>query len=294
MQPSSPAPKICVRCGQDCADRPRVKDVRGRYLCKTCDLRGPNAALDPPAGDDLNPIDFEPSELPDSSHRPCMGCAIPLQPGAVICMACGTNQATGHPSGAPVTGEVRSGKPARACSKCGYDLAGLKTPKCPECGTLNLKRRRGLELDREAAEKAYKWEYIKPLAILGVCASIDAAILVTNYRGMELLGAALIVLARAPVGILAYFVCAFVWLGFEDTFRLTVFKLLGVFAAVSLATTLSLLIPFGFYRLSISFFVQVWMLADLMDMEYSDAAFVSAITSVAMIGAYFAVWYAFQ
>lgn len=319
-QPASPA-KVCVRCGQDCSDRPRVKDVSGRYCCKACESKKPAAAseraaeeapwdaglagthhatagaavpvpaADPLPDDGLNPIEFEPPVLPESSMRPCMGCGMPMQPGAVICVACGVHQATGQAAGLIVSGEPQSGKPVRACRKCGYDLAGLKTPKCPECGTMNYRRKRGLDLDREAAAKAYKWDYYKPLIVLGACGAIEAAILLSNYRGMELLEATLIVLARVPVGVAAYFACAFAWLGFDSTLKLTLVKLLGVFAAVSLATTICLLIPFGFYRLSISFFVQVWMLSEMMDMEYSDAAFVSAITSVAMVAAYFGVVY---
>ena len=29
-------PKPCVLCGEDCGDRPRVKDVHGRYACRAC------------------------------------------------------------------------------------------------------------------------------------------------------------------------------------------------------------------------------------------------------------------
>ncbi len=303
-----------MRCGQDCSGRPRVKDQQGRYCCKACAEKQPTARASasvhqpseptsaPPEPQEaawdagLDALEFEPVVLPESSLKVCMGCGLPMQPGAVICVSCGTNQSTGQPAGPIVVGQekpAQPSKPLRVCSKCGYDLAGLKTPKCPECGTVNLKRKRGLDLDREAAEKAYKWEYIKPLIILGVCGAIEAAVLFSNYRGTELLGATVLSLLRVPVGILVYFACAFAWLGFENTFKLTIVKLLGVFAAVSLATTVSLLIPFGIYRLSLSYFVQIWMLSDLMDMEYSDAAFASAITSVGLIAAYFAMAYAF-
>lgn len=314
MSQAAPSGKVCVRCGQDCSDRPRVKDDQGRYCCKACLEKGSSHAparsnpvdsggdgqWDAGLGEAFDALDLEPVALPESNVKPCAGCGRPMQPGAVICVACGLNQVTGQSAGLTLLGAEdgqgaaagASSRPVRVCSKCGYDLTGLKTPRCPECGTVSVKKR-GIDLDREAAEKAYKWEYIKPLIILGVCGAIETAILFHNYRGMALLEATVIVLARVPVGIVAYLACAFAWLGFENTFKLTIVKLLGVFAAVSLATTVSLLIPFGFYRLSLSFFAQVWMLSDLMDMEYSDAAFVSAITSVVMIAAYFGVAYAF-
>lgn len=28
--------KICIKCGADCAGKPRVKDASGRYACKSC------------------------------------------------------------------------------------------------------------------------------------------------------------------------------------------------------------------------------------------------------------------
>src|SRR5437867_10526512 len=28
--------KICVACGEDCSNRPRTKDAKGRYFCKPC------------------------------------------------------------------------------------------------------------------------------------------------------------------------------------------------------------------------------------------------------------------
>ncbi|MEM9082773.1 MAG: hypothetical protein AAGB34_04190 [Planctomycetota bacterium] len=28
--------KICRLCGEDCSDRPRIKDAKGHYACKAC------------------------------------------------------------------------------------------------------------------------------------------------------------------------------------------------------------------------------------------------------------------
>ena len=28
--------KTCVYCGEDCADRPRIRDPKGRYSCQAC------------------------------------------------------------------------------------------------------------------------------------------------------------------------------------------------------------------------------------------------------------------
>ncbi|MEM9065123.1 MAG: hypothetical protein AAGB51_06490 [Planctomycetota bacterium] len=36
MPKFEPDPKICVVCGEDCSDRPRLKNSSGRYACRSC------------------------------------------------------------------------------------------------------------------------------------------------------------------------------------------------------------------------------------------------------------------
>ena len=33
---ASSSEKVCVHCGEDCSDKPRVKDSHDNYYCKTC------------------------------------------------------------------------------------------------------------------------------------------------------------------------------------------------------------------------------------------------------------------
>ena len=33
---ASASDKVCVHCGEDCSDKPRVKDSHENYYCKTC------------------------------------------------------------------------------------------------------------------------------------------------------------------------------------------------------------------------------------------------------------------
>ena len=33
---ASSSEKVCVHCGEDCSDKPRVKDSHENYYCKTC------------------------------------------------------------------------------------------------------------------------------------------------------------------------------------------------------------------------------------------------------------------
>lgn len=104
------ADKICVICGEDCSTRPRVKSPEGQYACRACMERReaerarPAAALtnDDFALDDLGQheaydIDdrFSDIESPQVESNPCPNCGLPRSGGAVVCMSCGFNSASG-------------------------------------------------------------------------------------------------------------------------------------------------------------------------------------------------------
>lgn len=104
-----PAPagtKTCLICGEDCSNRPRVKDPQGRYTCKAC-LEKAKAAKEgaPPRKtsapapaamtDDAGVL----SKLIDDSLKqqgpPCTSCGSPMSADQVICVRCGFNKASG-------------------------------------------------------------------------------------------------------------------------------------------------------------------------------------------------------
>ena len=37
---TSSSSKVCVHCGEDCSEKPRVKDSHDNYYCKTCHEKG--------------------------------------------------------------------------------------------------------------------------------------------------------------------------------------------------------------------------------------------------------------
>lgn len=95
--------KICRICGEDCSDRPRIKDPQGRYYCKTCHEQAkrnrtphqiPPPQPDEPGGllaeliDDLSP--------PPVSMQSCAYCGQPMTGDAIICLSCGYNAQTGR------------------------------------------------------------------------------------------------------------------------------------------------------------------------------------------------------
>lgn len=111
MSPTGAAGKICVICGQDCSNKPRVKDPQGRYFCKACH----EAALKKPAGGPPRgaarpaapPPEPEPAfdnvenesflaGVESTGMEPCPGCGVPLASIASVCMSCGYNKQTGR------------------------------------------------------------------------------------------------------------------------------------------------------------------------------------------------------
>jgi hypothetical protein len=118
----SPA-KTCVVCGQDCTDRPRVKDNRGRYFCQPCfqKLEQKQKAAAPPQAVAVAAAAKAPAAKPAARSAPaggpdllsdlatmaaaapaaeiernCPACSKPLAPNAIFCTNCGYNIQTGQ------------------------------------------------------------------------------------------------------------------------------------------------------------------------------------------------------
>ncbi|MHC4218461.1 MAG: hypothetical protein ACYSU7_08395 [Planctomycetota bacterium] len=120
-------PKICGLCGEDCSQKPRIKDPEGQYFCRECyeealeRQRARHELEDSPVepvglGPDYEPdleADLEadldavsPEELDrefgleeaDDEPAPglaCPGCGRALEPDAAICINCGYSAQTG-------------------------------------------------------------------------------------------------------------------------------------------------------------------------------------------------------
>ncbi len=107
------AAKICTICGEDCAARPRVKDVEGNYFCKPClnDRQRGGGGPAPASGAspflDASPTAAQalwadvdqpgrPSVGRDGTrYIPCMQCGTRMKEDAVLCTACGYNPRRG-------------------------------------------------------------------------------------------------------------------------------------------------------------------------------------------------------
>ncbi|UCG88053.1 MAG: hypothetical protein JSW71_05780 [Gemmatimonadota bacterium] len=118
LQPDS-LEKVCVLCGEDCSRRPRTKDRKGRYYCRSCyetALRRQRAGKPvhaaknlppPPQEDGLNLDDkfdpfadvVAPARSGPVTAKPgpqCPGCGAELASGALVCANCGYHKTSGR------------------------------------------------------------------------------------------------------------------------------------------------------------------------------------------------------
>lgn len=224
--------KICVKCGTDCAGKPRTKDSKGRYMCRPCADAVEQARAEPAPGEDDGAISVEgidasaigsilaaessvkaaprvvvidAAEVPGGDEA-CPACGAGMRAGAMKCKACGFDRRAGLEGGKGKVGTT--GK----CSGCGYDLKGIKAARCPECGKIlpppmtsrEASRREHLEKDSKTAARNM---YLRPIVLILVGLSgLSTFILAGGHNA----GLAMWFGSRAPAmstqqGFIAYF-----------------------------------------------------------------------------------------
>ncbi len=158
-----------------------------------------------------------------------------------------------------------------------------------------------LEKDRQAAERAGKLEYIKPLIMLVVgggivmtaLAAADAEI---GGAGATAAAAAAtmypIVLAIEVVfGIIGLLIASYLFLGGAGPLGLAVLRLAGIYAAVDCVAVIAS--PLMFLSWIIQGVLYIGLLAWLFELEFTDTLLLAVITFVLKIVAGFAVIAAF-
>lgn len=306
-QASTPA-KICVLCMQDCSNKPRSKDKQGRYTCEECAAKrktagGPVAvgaaavgASKPPAAvpadDEVIPFLEEESVASKPVAVACPNCARPLSGDAVICMGCGFNRQTGR-NVTTAMEEAEGGAPAKRkarkpdvltplkCKQCGYDMQGLKSLTCPECGTEN--RLRSAKRERELAEskRIARKAWISPVIMTAVGLGITCSIVAAAEGGPAVVGHLMNFGISLVIGFIVYFVCSLMWIGFDEPIPMTALRLMGAIALGNIGFTLVGLSPIRPMLLwAAPTIVYFLILSHVMEIDYEDAVIVAIITSV--------------
>lgn len=316
--------KICAICGQDCSNRPRTKDPRGRYTYNDCLLNAKlarggevvlpplpssdraHSALDepvsllddpasefPPEDDGIVPLAEDDSPPPPRPSMPCPNCARPLAPDVVVCMGCGYNRATGERVGTDADGKPRGknkgkksggGAKALTCAQCGYNLSGLKTTRCPECGKINIVRTSKREREMEESQRQAKLAFIKPACMLVGGLAATTLILVMQSSGAAIPGYLIAFAIGFVVSLVVYFVCSVIFIGFDEPFPLTALRLAGVYAVTDALSTLMAPLPIGWVAgWLIVGIVWIGLMVAVMEIDTEDAVIFGVISLVAKI-----------
>ena len=232
--------------------------------------------------DEATPLEIAPDEHPPEKPRvSCPACARMMEADAQICIACGFDHRKGFTEHAGIgAGGVIGG--GIECPYCGYDLRGLKQPKCPECGNMIEKD------DLRPASRAVKVEItsamvIRPLIML-VCGLIVAG--AVQWFGVSP-KATLQYLVGFPVvlgcGMLAYLLVGSWLTGFDLPLPVAAMKIAAVYACydgviflMALGTWTWVLWPFVW--------VGYWvLLAWELDLEFGDTVMLAVLAFVARL-----------
>jgi hypothetical protein len=321
----SDAAMTCSKCGADVSKAKRLKDSKGRYFCEGCAaaLRekaaaklgvpvaggggGCEAAATPKTAGlaDDGTIPLADAPMPERVGSPsgqmelCPDCSTPLGSGP-ICASCGYNRITGVAIGAqgagtpppagtkPLPSARKKPRKSRTCLKCGYDLTGLKSPRCPECGTVNSAFARA-----KAEEKqTLKTMYLKPLiaAVVGVLLACGVHALLHAPVTFYLFYYA----ATLPVVFFVYMACSIWFIGFDEPLGVTFVRLAATVAVADVFFAGIDAIPFiGWYAWPFEAIIYTGLLMHFMELDFEDARVVAIITFVAHLALWFAaawVW----
>jgi predicted RNA-binding Zn-ribbon protein involved in translation (DUF1610 family) len=291
--------KICIRCGQDCSGRPRVKDAQGRYCCRECAGSPAKKSAQPapvadegakivnlaaedaiPIADDLIPV--EETESYKKTRAPCSRCGGAMMLGVPACPACGFD-----PSLMPdeVTARKKPKKPKgmpKNCTSCKYDLAGVPVSTngqliCPECGEVNrvsLGRIDLQDVSREVARNAF----IKPLMFMGGGLAVSFLVLALQQQWLGMIGFAVAYVMSVLLGFAVYTACSAIWLGFNYTLSITGTSIAAVHAVVFAIHTVLDPTPVPNWAVyGAGGICYAFLLADLMDIDVSDAWIVAVV-----------------
>ncbi len=308
--------KVCVRCKRDCSAVARVKNPQGQYMCRECydtealGLKGrpgrdfaadsSSAVAAPPhappasngvevAEDNSIPLeeivnsgeglgahaaraagDGTPRDIPM-----CAYCGMPLKDGTIICLGCGMNSTTGL---------FLNGKPATAahkCVKCGYDMRGLKSPRCPECGEVNTAAKR---LKHRPREQVLREEFLRPGIYIALGVVIANVIFGLHYGWTSLIGHAVWFAAGVVACSIGYLIGAMLWIGMEGSLASQGVRIVACVALADAAMWFGDLIPFTGLWLILPAIAYVAVMQDLFDMDLNDAVIVTGISAIVLFG----------
>ena len=252
------------------------------------EFRRPTARMEPakgtkPGGDfRVEPLGPPP---PGAHLKPCADCGRLVPGDSKKCVYCGFDIGVVPPPSTPDA-------PPRPCVFCQYDLRGSPSNICPECGKAQPRKNKRAR-DELTSREVLKRERRKAAIYIaiGVAVPIIATYAFTHSPKAALntllLHAAITVVAAA-----IYWTFGLLWMGFDAGLRSTLFRLAACVSATYAASFLviGLLYSFGcfgYVTMVMPVLVYTTTLADLMELDFSDAVLISLVTVGGCLGIWF-------
>lgn len=309
--PRAADPQRCSTCGADLATRRRFRNAAGRLFCGACAARIRQFAgasvpasvaaslsppgesrepqlepliplLDPPQAppsDEIIPLIDTPEDAVGSGQvRRCESCNCVIGRNSILCHRCGA-------AGGRLVAEPPQ-EDGRVCEECGYNISGLPSRRCPECGHVQegagrrnpRKRRPQTPEERRIA----LWAYLNPTLILLSGLSIACAIMAMR-AGMFGVAAQLIVFGvQVPTSFIAYCIVAVLWIGFDMPLPMVAVRIAAACAVANAVWAFVGMAPLPIIPFVIVPLTFLGMMVKLLEIEFVEAIVISFVS--------FALW----
>lgn len=269
--------KLCFLCGVDCSNSPRVKDTKGRYVCKPC---ADKAIAEKGAG--RSPDAVTPLAVNGGAEPAAPATTSSASPDADAFELAAEPKASEKLPRRSADREASARfKSVTECTNCGYSTAGLPQPKCPECGHI-IKPKSRLEHLAETSKETTRAEYLRP--IFYFVGGLIGLALIHLIRGdpFALLVDSLSVIIQVPIGVGVFWLCCLMIFGFDAPMHLTALRLAGIYSVVGAVGTLVDLFTIGIVTFVVTGIVWIGMLMSELDLEIQDAVIYSLMSNFIM------------
>lgn len=191
---------------------------------------------------------------------------------SIICTGCGYNTETGK-----LIGTDTSPRKGRACYACGYDMSGVPTARCPECGEVNTRRGRVRHQQISGGEWA-KRELMRPAVYLSIGLPIALAVMWDRGGSHEVLVMFVLGCLSIPVMLVGHLIVATFLTGFDEPLWLAMARAIGMAALADGVACVVGLFAGDYVSVTAGIVVFVGLAMDALESDYDDACYFAAGT----------------
>ena len=215
----------------------------------------------------------------------CPSCESNFPPDAILCISCGFDRRTRARVNAPPPQKKAKPAPEIAtviCPKCGYNLAGLTSTTCPECGEGFTHASLNRQAKRRSSAAADRQLWLTPSIMLGI-----SSLVCLGYVGY--LGGGIVAVAWAIGtgfcmlgGFFGYAVVAATITGWCYNFGNSLLRVNAILM-VTTAALIFLPVPFFLLKILVIWLILFGLVKSVMDMDYQAAALAATFMIIGWI-----------